>query len=59
MPFDVSDRMEREHTPETDLTRSHHDMEERRRLVGEFDVEICKMVFSACFRMDTLLSLME
>ena len=27
-PFDVREAMEGEHTPETDLTRRHHDLEE-------------------------------
>ena len=28
MPFEVRDRIEGEHTLETDLTRHHHDLEE-------------------------------
>ena len=43
MPFEVRDMMEEEeHTPETDLTRCFHDLEEGSRLIGEFSLDICK-----------------
>ena len=44
LPFEV--RMEGEQTSKTDLTRLHNDLDRGRRQVREFDLEICKMIFS-------------
>ena len=43
-PFEVREGLEGEHTPETDLSRRHQDLEEGDRF--EFRIEIGKMLFS-------------
>ena len=48
-PFEVRERMEREHTPETDLTRCHQDLEEGERFESS-DLSFERCCFLALLR---------
>ena len=51
-PFEVREGMEGEHTPETDLTRSHQDLEEGDRFQSS-DLRFERCCFLALLRVDT------
>ena len=51
-PFEVKERMEGEHTTETDLTRRHQDLEEGDRFESS-DLRLEKCCFLALLRVDT------
>ena len=51
-PFEVREGMEGEHTPETDLTRCHQDLEEGDRFESS-DLRLESCCFLALLRVDT------
>ena len=51
-PFEVRERMEGEHTPETDLIRHHRDFEEGERFESS-DLRLERCCFLALLRVDT------
>ena len=51
--FKVSDEMKEKHTPETDLTRHHYDLEVADWLESSA-LEFVRWCILACLRMDTL-----
>ena len=53
-PFKVREGMEGEHTPETDLTRHHHDLEEGDRFES-LDLRLERCCFLALLRVNTYL----
>ena len=51
-PFEVRERMEGKHTPETDLIRCHQDLEEGERFESS-DLRLERCCFLALLRVDT------
>ena len=51
-PFEGREGMQREHTPETDLTRHHQDLEEGDRFESS-DLRLERCCFLAILRVDT------
>ena len=51
-PFEVREGTEREHTPETDLTRCHQDLDEGNRFESS-DLRLERCCFLALLRVDT------
>ena len=52
-PFEVREGMEGQHTPETDLTQHHQDLEEGDRFESS-DLRLERCCFLALLRVDTL-----